>query len=164
MTQSSRDRSNALNAVATLHDVLRQIGWDSSPVDSEGVFSIDLRSPDLPVSDALAAIAVESERLIFYLNLASHAPVERREEVARLIGLINWQLSIGNFEMDVTDGHIRFRSSIDFANVPLEAQLVRNHILDAMRAMEVYGEAMLRVIEGDADALRAFTGIGEDVT
>jgi hypothetical protein len=156
MIRSTHNQSNALNALEALRGVLREIGWESYPVDPEGVIAIDLRSPDSPVSDALAAIALKSERFIFYLNLARHCPVERQDQLVQLINLINWQLSIGNFEMDPKDGHVRFRSSIDFADAVLEPQLIRNHILAAMRATETYVESLLNVMEGRSDAADAF--------
>ena len=38
---------------------------------------------------------------------------EQRQIVAELLARINYGLNIGNFELDMTDGEIRYKTSID---------------------------------------------------
>jgi hypothetical protein len=49
-----------------------------------------------------------------YSVLPEHVPEERREAVAILLARINYGLILGAFAIDLDDGEVRFRASIDF--------------------------------------------------
>jgi len=149
-------QSNGIKAFETLGKVLGEIGWSSEPDEKNTSFYIDFGPPHVPVSDALAAIAVETGRFLFYVNIGPLAPPERRDEAARFITLANWRLSIGNFEMDYEDGFVRFKSSLDFSNADLSEALIRNAILAAMNAMEIYAEPLINVLGQGKSAQEAF--------
>ncbi|MBK9262835.1 MAG: hypothetical protein IPM54_23910 [Polyangiaceae bacterium] len=61
----------------------------------------------------------------------------------------------GNFEMDVDEGSVRFKVALDFTGISLKTALVRNMIVDAMSTIEVYEDALARVIAGKAKAKAA---------
>lgn len=143
-------------AFAALRRVLAEIGWDSEADEENGIFSVDFGPPHVPVSDAIAAIARDTERFLFYVNIGPLTPPERRDEVARFITLANWGISIGNFEMDYEDGFVRFKSSLWFRNAGLPEPLVRNTILAAMNAVEIYAEPLIDVLGRGKSAQEAF--------
>src|SRR6476660_7203299 len=132
-------------AVQTLEQVLTEIGWEPEPND-ESSFYVDFGPPHMPVADALAAVVVDSQQFIFYINAGLAVLPERYDEVARFITRANWGLSIGNFEMDYDDGHVRFKSSVDFRGLELSEALIRNTIVPAMHAVETYGMPLIDVI------------------
>src|SRR6266446_7669451 len=98
-------------AVERLGKVLVEVGWDPEQVQ-DGVFDFDLGPPHAPISTGLAAVIKESGQLVLYLNFGFNLTPEKREEALRVITRANWNLLIGNFEMDLDDGHLRFRSSV----------------------------------------------------
>jgi hypothetical protein len=49
--------------------------------------------------------------LAVYSVLPVHVPEERRTAVALLLARINYGLIIGNFELDLDDGEVRFKAS-----------------------------------------------------
>jgi hypothetical protein len=156
MSKDNGADSNAMKTYETLGRVLSEISLE--PVEDAGntCYYIDFGAPHVPVSDAIAAVAVDTERLVFYINFGPPAPPERRDEVARFITYANWGLSIGNFEMDFDEGTVRFKSSIDFRMVVLPEQLIRNIILAAMNAVEIYAEAVIDVLGRGKSARQAF--------
>jgi hypothetical protein len=156
MNNEHRDRPGASHALSILKKVLAEIGWDSEPDEANACFYIDFGPPHIPVSDAIAAIAEDTERFLFYVNIGPAVPSERRDEVARFITLANYGLSIGNFEMDYEEGLARFKSSVAFRGAELSEALVRNAILASMNAIEVYAEPLVDVLEQGKSAQEAF--------
>ena len=155
MKDSTAAGSNNSEALATVGKVLTEIGWDPQPEEKVPAFYVDLGPPHIPVSDAFAAIAPDAEQFVFYVNFGPAAPPGRAEEVARFLTHANWGLTIGNFEMDFSDGHIRFKSSINFAHTQLSEILIRNAILSAMNAVDAYADLLIEVITGKKSAEQA---------
>ncbi|HSK22350.1 MAG TPA: YbjN domain-containing protein [Egicoccus sp.] len=97
-------------------------------------------------------------------SLYPHAvPASRRGVVGELLTRANYGLFIGNFEMDLDDGEVRFKTSLDFAGDRLSGALLAGLIehnlasferylptIDAATAGGVDVEAMLAAVEGDA--------------
>src|SRR5262249_43271551 len=124
-------------AIECVGKLLAEIGWEPRQIRA-GVFEIDFGPPHLPVSTGLATIIRETGQFILYLNFGFFVSPEKRDEVLRVISRLNWNLIIGNFELDLADGHLRFKSSLDFDGTELQEHLVRNAVLGAMRAVEAH--------------------------
>ncbi len=159
IAMTDKTAGNSKEAFETLRKVLTQIDWASDPDEENASFYIDFGSPHTPVSDAIAAIAIEPEQFLFYVNIGPMASTERRDEVARFISRVNWGLSIGNFEMDHEDGFVRFRSSIAFSNAVLTEALIRNAILAAMEMVEIYADPVVDVLGRGKSAQEAWLGV-----
>lgn len=61
----------------------------------------------------LVQIDEEDQRCIVYSVYPDLVPESRREAVAAILIQENYEIPIGNFEMDLTDGEVRFRTSIE---------------------------------------------------
>lgn len=55
----------------------------------------------------------DHEIFVFYSIVPIRVAEEQRQIVAELLARINYGLNIGNFELDMTDGEIRYKTSID---------------------------------------------------
>ena len=55
----------------------------------------------------------DHEIFVFYTVVPVRVPEEQRVLMAELIARINYGLNIGNFELDMDDGEIRYKTSID---------------------------------------------------
>ena len=62
---------------------------------------------------AHARVTAALEQLLFYSVLPLNVPDEKRHAVAEFITRANYAMAIGNFEMDFSDGEVRFKTSID---------------------------------------------------
>jgi hypothetical protein len=144
--------------VTTLRRTLVELGWEPEQ-RSESTFYIDFGHPHMPVADAIAAVVVDSRQFVLYINLGAAAPANRRDEVGRFITRANWGLTIGNFELDYDDGHVRFKSSVAFDGRELSEATIRNAIFWAMNAVETYAEALVEVIAGEKEAEQAITDV-----
>ncbi len=86
------------------------------------------------------------EQFIFYVMCPVKAPEEKRLAVAEFIARANYGLRIGNFELDFSDGEVRYKSSLDFEGVLLEPQLIRNAIYPAAQTMNHYLPGLMGII------------------
>lgn len=148
MKDGSVSRPDVNKPQATLQKILAEMGWEPQPEPAVAGFYVDFGLPHIPVSEAFAAISAEPEQFVFYINFGPAVPPDRRDQMAQFIARANWGLTIGNFEMDYEDGHVRFKSSIDFQGIELSEALIRNTILAAMNAVETYADLLIEVIAG----------------
>jgi hypothetical protein len=68
-------------------------------------------------------------------------------------------LRIGNFEMDYSDGEVRYKSSLDFEGEPLTTPLIKNAIYPAVQTMDRYLPGLMSVVYGDKSPSEAITEI-----
>ena len=64
--------------------------------------------------DLLALIAEQPRTLSIYTKIPIQASAERMGAVAEYVARANWDMILGNFEIDVRDGEIRYKNSISF--------------------------------------------------
>jgi hypothetical protein len=148
--------SSGTHPIDTLQKVLSEIGWKPQRDEESGGFVVEFDPPYIPLSTAFTAVSIDLEQFVFFLNIGVAAPPERLDEVARFISRANLRLMIGNFEMDYTDGHVRFKSGVNFRGTKLSDTLIRNAILSAMNAVESYGDPLIEVLAGGKDADQVF--------
>jgi hypothetical protein len=65
-------------------------------------------------------------------------------------------LTIGNFEMDFTDGEIRFKTSLNVTNTELTDDLIRPVVYFNLALMDRYWPALAAVLEDRATPQQAF--------
>lgn len=70
----------------------------------------------------------DHEIFVFYTIVPVRVPEAQRNTVAELLARINYGLNIGNFEMDMSDGEIRYKTSIDVEGGELTARMVETLI------------------------------------
>jgi hypothetical protein len=104
---------------------------------------------------------VDQERSIvrFLTFVEGKIPESRRREVMEYLTRANYGLMIGNFEMDLSDGEVRFKSAIDSGDVePDDAQL-RSSLYFSVATMDRYYPGLQRVIQGSADPAAAIADV-----
>ncbi len=70
----------------------------------------------------------EEEKILVCYSIIQdfYVPENQRDDFAIFITRINYGLMIGNFEMDFSDGEIRYKTSIDFEGTDLSEVLIDN--------------------------------------
>ena len=103
----------------------------------------------------------EQAQFLFYSVCPVKAPEDRREAVAEFLTRANYGLFIGNFELDFSDGEIRYKTSIDVVGDRLSAGLVKP-LVYANVLMDRYLPGIMSVIYGNvppAEAVAKAEGI-----
>ncbi|WP_271769663.1 YbjN domain-containing protein [Aquimarina algiphila] len=155
---------NGLKALKQVEVFLAQVGWEPQQTDIEEVLLVDFESENIPIANAHFDVRVDYERFLCYFNFKDIAGEEQRKYVMEFITLANFDLVIGNFELNLNTGQVRFKSSVDFTQLELNNTFIRNTIKCAMDVVEVYGEALVEVINGTKEPMRAFQEAGVGLT
>lgn len=87
-------------------------GWAADPV--EGVTALRLVYGGKSGSwTCYARVREEQGQITFYSQFPGEVPEARRGAVAELLTRINYGLIVGNFELDLGDGDLRYKTNLD---------------------------------------------------
>lgn len=104
----------------------------------------------------------QSEQAIFYSVVLETTPEEHRAEVMRFVTLANYGMQVGNFELDLEDGEVRFKTSVDVEGLELTEGLLRNMVELNILMMGLYYDGLLAVMRGGMSADEAIAEIEDD--
>ncbi|MCA9704922.1 MAG: YbjN domain-containing protein [Myxococcales bacterium] len=137
--------------------------------DAEGLEPVDDETLAFRLEDedghewGCMAVAVEAaEQVIFYSVALQPVAAERRDEVMRFVTMANYGMQVGNFELDLQDGEVRFKTAIDIEGVELSDGLIRNLVDLNLMMMGVYHDGLTAVMSGESTAAEAIAGIEDD--
>jgi hypothetical protein len=101
----------------------------------------------------------QQQQFIFYSICPNPAPEERREAAMEYITRANYGLVIGNFEMDVSDGDIRCKTSIDVEGTDLNHVLIRQVVYSNVMTMNKYLPGLMSVLYANVTAEQAIQSV-----
>ena len=82
-------------------------------------------------------------------------PAERRIAVAEAVSRVNVCLGHGNFELDFSDGELRYRISMDIEGGLFGEKVADNMVGCTLHTMDRYADALMRVAFGDVEPEQA---------
>jgi hypothetical protein len=104
---------------------------------------------------AFFAISEEDEQLIVHSVLSVEIPSERLDPVALYLTRANFGLGIGNFEMDLDSGDVRYKTSVDVAGAEINDALIDHLFLANIVTVDRYLEGLAAVVAGGDPAAAA---------
>lgn len=116
----------------------------------------DIISLDMRISDTVGVVNiiydVLDKGIISYATFNSKSPQEKRASIAEYLHRANYGLPYGNFEMDYSDGEIRFKLASFFDNnSAVSNTLIDRHIYIPCFMFERYGEGLLKLLIGEGN-------------
>jgi len=97
----------------------------------------------------------EQAQFLFYSMCPVKAVEDRRTAVAEFLTRANYGLFIGNFELDFSDGEIRYKTSIDVEGSQLSPALVKPLVYANVLMMDRYLPGIMSVIYGSTPPAEA---------
>ncbi len=97
-----------------------------------------------------ARTRVEQSQFVFYSICPVQVPKPKRRALGEFIARANYGMIIGNFELDFTDGEIRYKTSIDVEGSTLTFALIKRLVYTNVMMMDDYLPGITSVIKGDA--------------
>ncbi len=97
----------------------------------------------------------EQQQFVFYSVFPVRAPEGQLGDVAEFITRANFGMIIGNFELDYSDGEIRYKTSVDIEDVDLNEALLRHMIYANVLTMDKYFPGLMRVLYGGISPVAA---------
>jgi hypothetical protein len=123
------------------------------------LFEIDERTMSAPVAGSngewtlFATIREPEHQLLLHGVHPGEVSADRRTEMALYLSRANFGLVIGAFEIDLDDGEVRFKTSIDVEGAELTDALIDHLVLANVSMMDRYLPGIDAVANGTpADA------------
>jgi len=97
-----------------------------------------------------AHASADSGFLVLYSVLNDRVPESRRQAVSELLTRANYGLIVGNFELDLSDGEVRFKTSVDVKETleSLTSALIEHLVYDNVLQVDRYYPAIMAVVHG----------------
>lgn len=99
----------------------------------------------------------EGDQIFVYYSLCpERVPADRRSAVMDYITRVNFNLLVGNFELDAEDGEVRCRTSIELGGGTMTRELLGAMVNANHQAMITYLQPLVAVLRGEQSAEDAF--------
>jgi hypothetical protein len=152
------DDSSGMKAFNALGRFLSEDEWYPQQIEDRLIYRVFFGGTNGDLR-CFAQVRDDLEQFLFYAIAPVKAPEGLRQAVAEYITRANYGLRIGNFEMDYSDGEVRYKSSVDFENVTLNDDLIRNAIYPAVHTMDRYLPGLMSVIYGSTSPAQAIAEV-----
>ena len=152
------DNNNVVQAFATLGEFLQADEWHPQELEGKHIYRMGFNGKNGQTT-CYAQVREDLEQFLFYVVAPIKTPQDLRLAVAEFITRANYGLRIGNFELDFSDGEVRYKSSLDFEHVVLSPDLIKNAIYPAVQTMDRYLPGLMGVIYGGESPAEAIAKI-----
>lgn len=137
---------NNLLEIATSFFELEQ--WSFGKDDKDSVLQMGYQGESSKFLCYMRLIE-EPQQVVFYSVSPINVPEEKRDIAAKFLTWCNFGLIIGNFEMDFTDGEIRYKTSLDVQDAELSQALLRRLVYPNVIMIDQYMPKILALVYGD---------------
>lgn len=101
------------------------------------------------LGDLKIYILLKKDSYITYAILNNKASQKSFADVSEFINRANYGLLNGNFELDYSDGEVRYKSFVDFTKASISKEIIFNSIAIPIFMIDQYGEDLLKVMLGE---------------
>ena len=132
--------------------------WHYRDVPELGILTLNFKG-DSGQWTCFAQARDELGLFAFYSIYPTRAPEDRRQAIGEYLTRANYNMVLGNFEMDMQDGEVRYKTSIDVTDSELTPGLVRRLVYANLLNMDRYLPGMQAVAETDLSPAEAIAKI-----
>lgn len=150
--------ANGLQAFAIVGEVLEEDGWFPQQLDDKYIYSMSYNGKNGTLR-CYAQVRVDLEQFVFYVVAPVKVPPASLAIASEYITRANYGMRIGNFELDYSDGEVRYKSSFDFEGGTLNPEFIKHAIYPAVETLDRYLPGLLGVIYGGKTAEEAIVEI-----
>jgi hypothetical protein len=93
-----------------------------------------------------ASVEEAPPRFLFVSSMGLNIPRPSRPAVMEYITRVNWGLPIGNFEMNLENGEVRFKTSIELSEIRLTLPMVRSLVYINVHTMDHYFPGVVSIL------------------
>jgi hypothetical protein len=97
----------------------------------------------------------DAEQLMVHAVFDIEVPPHRRVDLAVFLTIANFGLIIGNFELDMDDGELRYKTSIDVEGAELTEPLIDHLVMANVSTADRYLPGIRSVVMGEEPAAAA---------
>ncbi len=123
----------------------RQQGWQTERIDKRPALRMQYQGK----SGEFTCYAIErgeTGQFIFYVMYPRPVPSDKRKAMTEFITRANYGLVVGNFEMDLIDGELRYKASLDLEGETPTLGLIHRVVSACVGTMDRYYPGIEKVI------------------
>lgn len=132
--------------------------WPTTPVEGETALRSRFSSEHGQWS-CFTRVYETEQRVLFYSISPINAPEAKRLAIAETLTRANYGLLIGNFELDFSDGEIRYKTALDAEGTTLTTLAIKNLAYANVLTMNRYLPAIMTVLYGDVAPAEAIAKV-----
>ena len=151
-------RENGLKGFEALGAWLEKDGWHPQRNDEKYLYRTLFEGTNGELR-CYAQVRVDLEQFVFYAVAPVKVPENQRIAVAEFLTRANYGMRIGNFELDFSDGEVRYKSALDFEGETLSDNLLKNSIYPAVQVADRYMPGLMAVAFGGKQPSEAIAAI-----
>ena len=140
----------------TVINYLDKQGWHHQQMQDRETVTLNLRT-DISNYRLAFDFKEELDLVILYVLHEQNVIESKRSEVAEYLTRANYGIVLGNYEMDFTDGEIRYKVSIDVEDGVLSEAMVENMISASIASVDRYFSGLMAIQYGDMSAIEAIS-------
>jgi hypothetical protein len=143
---------------AAIEEFLQTDHWPVTVIDERMMIKTGFNG-DHGEFSCYAQAREEQEQFVFYSVFPVKISVKDHAAVTEFITRANYGMIIGNFELDLSDGEVRYKTSVDLEGVEIQSNMLRNLMYANVLTMDKYFTGLMRVIYGGITAQEAIQEI-----
>jgi hypothetical protein len=153
---SSEDDENDIDAsiAGVMVDFFSQMEWPfdrgTSPLNQDQPIYRLISQGENGEWSCFACPREDMQQCVFYSVYPDLIPEERRNVVNEFLTRANFGMAIGNFEINLDSGEVRFKTSIDVEGDHFSLELFQQLVAANVNTMDRYLPGIREVIEGQA--------------
>ena len=160
-TESFENHILFLKAASTTVDVLQNLDFSFDLLDDDDHEWLIIGNLETEIGRIRLMVAIRDNPCQWVL-FAYHPLVivnSMRAKTAELCMRINDQLVVGSYELNMDDGHLRYRQGFDFTGMIVPPVMIENAITLALSTLAVYHTPVVRALFDGLDAKEVLAGV-----
>ena len=145
MSKLATAETQKMALMATVSRLLREKDWNFRAHDGVIEMSVGSDSHQFPVR---IQVREDTSLLVGMLTYTRKCPPEYRDNMVRFMNRTNFDFSMGGFEMDRSDGEVKYRSAIDVESLDLTATFINNFLRTVAMLGCKYADAVTTIMDG----------------
>jgi len=142
----------------TVKEFLEADSWHYKDVPEMGILTMNFRGESGQWSCYVHAR--DDRGLVAFYSISPTRPTpDKLQAMCEYLTRANYSMVIGNFEMDIDDGEIRFKTSIDVTGDELTVPLIRQLVYANLLTMDKYLPGITSVTYSDETPAEAIAKI-----
>ena len=141
-------------------DFFKEQGWIYTVIEDKTIAILGISGKNGKFQ-CIADVREDEKKIIFYSLCNSNVSEDKKILMCELLTRINHGKFSGNFEMDLNDGEIRYKTSIYYGNLELSKDVIENLIMTNIVTMDNALVSIMQLIFSDTSPIQAYNSIVE---
>ena len=138
-----------------------QDGWPYEQLEDQAILRLEYEGENGKWR-CYAHVIEERQRFVFLSSLANYVPKLMKLEASEYLTRANFGMEVGNFEMDFSDGTVRYRTSVDVEGGELTPVMIKNLVYVNIAVMDQYLPGLRKVVKDGMEPEKAIEEVEEE--